>query len=142
MYPFWSSNGEIILPDDLVSRKDVVGISIIRKDGLRSPSMRDLAVAQHCAKRWGADGKFPFLLLVLSVPCDQAGWVFGMDFACYGVTADPARYDTYGRQPLITISQQAAVSDRLKLDSRYPGIIMMGVLPTSQLSIDVMLCDN
>jgi hypothetical protein len=85
-------NYEFQLPVEINSRRDIVGIVVIRKDGIKYPSARDVLVAKELHKSYIIDdrseegqGQFPFLIFLVSVPSDQTGWVFSTEFLCFGI---------------------------------------------------------
>lgn len=83
-HPFWSEPNKILVPDILANRDDIVGLLVIRRDGVKNPSMRDLAVASHLSQG-ELSTMFPFLILLINIGSDQSSWVFGMNFTCYGL---------------------------------------------------------
>jgi hypothetical protein len=74
-----------------VEEKDnIVGLVVVRRDGIKSPSMRDVAVASHLRKQ-ERSGLFPFLILVINIDSNQSSWIFGMSFSCFGISTDSPR---------------------------------------------------
>ena len=85
-HSFWSESNKINAPDVLVDRDDIVGLLVVRRDGMKNPSIRDLAVASYLSRR-EVSAMYPFLVLIISICSDQSSWVFGMNFVCYGLFA-------------------------------------------------------
>lgn len=86
-HPFWSTSNKCEKPSVLIDRDDVIGLFIIRRDGIKNPSMRDVAVANYM----GNDDKseiFPFIILQINIASEQHSWVYGMSFACTGLFKD------------------------------------------------------
>ena len=89
-HPFWRSTNKIETPTAVVDRDDVVGLLLIRRDGVKTPSLRDVAVARHlCGKE--KSKIFPFLILLINIDSDQCSWVYGMHYSCFGVLSDCTR---------------------------------------------------
>lgn len=62
-----------------------VGILVIRKDGLTNPSFFDVMKAREMSHDH-VDSKFPYLILVISVPNMQNSWIFGMNFNLFAIS--------------------------------------------------------
>jgi hypothetical protein len=86
-HPFWRSYNNIETPAVVANRDDVVGLLLIRRDGVKTPSLRDVSVARHlCSKE--KSKIFPFLILLINIDSDQCSWVYGMHYSCFGVLSD------------------------------------------------------
>ena len=89
-HPFWKSN-KFEKPAVVNQRDDVVGLLVIRRDGVKSPSMRDVFVARHLCE-FESSKIFPFLVLLINIDFDQRAWVYNMHYSCFGVLRDCPKY--------------------------------------------------
>jgi hypothetical protein len=56
--------------------------------------MRDVIIARHFLKQSSSSNnssRMPFLILIVNADPDQREWIFGMSFACYGLSADKSQ---------------------------------------------------
>ena len=92
-HPFWKSN-KFEEPAVFNNRDDLVGLLVIRRDGVKSVSLRDVYVARQLCELESSK-IFPFLVLLINIDCDQRSWVYGMHYSCFGVLRDCPKYVIY-----------------------------------------------
>ena len=99
-HPFWKSN-KFEKPAVVNDRDDVVGLLVIRRDGVKSPSLRDVFAARHLCDSESSK-IYPFLVLLINNDCGQRSWVYGMHYSCFGVLRDCPKY-VYTKHPTFYI---------------------------------------
>ena len=90
-HPFWHLSNKIVIPSTVVDRGDVVGIFVIRRDGIKSPSLRDIMIARHLEATQDSV-MIPFLILLINIDSNQCSWVYEMHYSCFGVQRDSPKY--------------------------------------------------
>mmetsp|Transcript_36022 Transcript_36022/g.34090 ORF Transcript_36022/g.34090 Transcript_36022/m.34090 type:complete len:249 (-) Transcript_36022:320-1066(-) len=89
-HPFFCSPNQIQMPNIVEQKDNIVGLVVFRRDGIKSPSMRDMAVASYLRKQ-AQSALFPFLILIINIDSNQCSWIFGMSFSCFGINIDSPR---------------------------------------------------
>lgn len=129
-HPFWPSPTKIVVPSTVVDRGDVVGIFVIRRDGVKSPSLRDIMIARHLEATQDS-ALIPFLILLINIDSNQCSWVYEMHYSCFGVQRDSPKYASsfkYVDSTLLYLHRNLLIDDRcslrtlLSLDLKIPSL--------------------